>query len=201
MFFYFHASIIPSVYNESRLNEVVMKLNDPKQESRRIGHGMIAAGFVLGIVLLTFMFDGVLENDRNPNSNPDSHTNVFGAKEVILQSNRQGQYVLTGSINNVTAEFILDTGATDVVIPEGLARASGLEYGFQSQAMTANGLVNIYTTRINELRLGSITLEDVRASINPAMHESMVLLGMSALRQIEFVQQGAQLTLIQKATD
>ncbi len=67
--------------------------------------------------------------------------------------------------------------------------------------MTANGLVNIYTTRINELRLGSITLEDVRASINPAMHESMVLLGMSALRQIEFVQQGTQLTLIQKATD
>jgi aspartyl protease family protein len=178
-----------------------MKLNDPQEESRRIGHGMIAAGFALGIVLLTFMFDGVLENDRNPNSDPDSQINAFGATEVILQSNRQGQYVLTGSINNVTAEFILDTGATDVVIPEGLARASGLEYGYQSQAMTANGLVNIYTTHINELRLGAITLEDVRASINPAMHESMVLLGMSALRQIEFVQQGTQLTLIQKATD
>lgn len=178
-----------------------MKLNDPQEESRRIGLGMIAAGFALGIVLLTFMFDGVLENDRNPNSDPESQINAFGAIEVILQSNRQGQYVLTGSINNVTAEFILDTGATDVVIPEGLARASGLEYGFQSQAMTANGLVNIYTTRINELRLGAITLEDVRASINPAMHESMVLLGMSALRQIEFVQQSTQLTLIQKATD
>ena len=178
-----------------------MKFNDPQQESRRIGHGMIAAGFVLGILLLTFMFDGILENDRNPNSNPNSHTNAFGANEVILQSNRQGQYVLTGSINNVTAEFILDTGATDVVIPEGLARASGLEYGYQRQAMTANGLVNIYTTRVKELRLGAITLVDVRASINPAMHESMVLLGMSALRQVEFVQQGTQLTLIQKATD
>jgi len=37
----------------------------------------------------------------------------------------------------------------------------------------------------------------VRASINPAMHESMVLLGMSALRQIEFNQRGSQLTLRQ----
>jgi len=116
---------------------------------------------------------------------------------VVLESNRQGQYVLTGAINSVPAEFILDTGATDVVIPPGLAEASGLEYGYQSQAMTANGLVNIYSTLIDELHLGKITLHDVRASINPAMHESMVLLGMSALRQIEFNQRGSQLTLRQ----
>ena len=86
-------------------------------------------------------------------------------------------------------------GATDVVIPPSLAQASGLEYGYQSQAMTANGLVSIYSTVIQELRLGNITLVNVRASINPAMHESMVLLGMSALGQVEFNQQGSRLTL------
>jgi aspartyl protease family protein len=172
-----------------------MNTPDPQKESKRIGTGMIAAGFVLALLLMTTFFDGFLNNARNPNSNPESNTNTAGVTEVVLQSNRQGQYVITGLINNIETEFILDTGATDVVIPAGLAEASGLEYGYQNQAMTANGLVSIYSTMIDELRLGDITLYNVRASINPAMHESMVLLGMSALRQIEFVQQGSQLTL------
>lgn len=172
-----------------------MNSNDPHNDSKRMGQGMIAAGFVLALVLLTTFFDGFLGNARNPNSDPTSTTNALGQVEVVLQSNRQGQYVMTGRINDVPAEFILDTGATDVVIPPGLAEASGLAYGYQSQAMTANGLVDIYSTIIDELNLGAITLYNVRASINPAMHESMVLLGMSALRQIEFNQQGSQLTL------
>lgn len=172
-----------------------MKSNEPEQSRKRMGQVMIAAGFIVGLGLLTTLFDGILDNARNPNSNPESSINAFGETEVVLQSNRQGQYVMTGSINNLPTEFILDTGATDVVIPPGLAEAAGLEYGYQSQAMTANGLVNIYSTTIDELTLGAITLNNVRASINPAMHESMVLLGMSALRQVEFNQQGSQLTL------
>ncbi len=156
---------------------------------------MIAGGFVLALILLTTLFNGYLNNARNPNAKPESTINAFGEAELTLVSNRLGQYVVTGYINNIPAEFILDTGATDVVIPPSLARASGLEYGYQSQAMTANGLVSIYSTIIKELRLGNITLVNVRASINPAMHESMVLLGMSALGQIELYQQGSRLTL------
>jgi len=37
----------------------------------------------------------------------------------------------------------------------------------------------------------------VRASINPAMQASQILLGMSALKQIEFIQRGDSLTLTQ----
>ena len=172
-----------------------MTPHDPEKSSKRLGQFMIAGGFVLALILLTTLFDGYLDNARNPNSNPQSTINAFGESELILESNRQGQYVVTGYINNIPAEFILDTGATDVVIPPSLAQASGLEYGSQSQAMTANGLVSIFSTVIEELRLGNITLMNVRASINPAMHESMVLLGMSALGQVEFNQQGSRLTL------
>ncbi len=172
-----------------------MNSNDPEKTTKRLGQLMIAGGFVLALILLTTLFDEYLNNARNPNANPQSIINAFGETELTLESNRQGQYVVTGYINNIAAEFILDTGATDVVIPPSLAQASGLEYGFQSQAMTANGLVSIYSTSIDELRLGGITLVNVRASINPAMHESMVLLGMSALSQIDFNQQGSSLTL------
>jgi aspartyl protease family protein len=92
----------------------------------------------------------------------------------------------------------LDTGATDLVVPESTARRLGLPYGNRGRAMTANGPVTIYQTRIEELHLGKIRLTNIDASINPSM-EGAILLGMSALGQIEFSQQAGTLTLKQKA--
>ena len=62
---------------------------------------------------------------------------------------------------------------------------------------TANGLVETRATRIDELRLGTITLRDVRASINPGMRDDEILLGMSALKNIEFTHRNGVLTLKQ----
>ena len=156
---------------------------------------MIAIGFVIGIGLLTLMFDGLQRDERNPNRSPQLGVTDMGAVEVTLERNRQGHYLMNGRVNDVSVEFILDTGATDVVIPEAVARRAGLAYGFRSQALTANGVIDIYNTRIAELDLAGIRLRDVRASINPSMDDGMALLGMSALRQVEFLQQGSQLTL------
>ena len=164
-------------------------------DTARMGKIMIAIGFVIGLGLLTLFFDDRLQQQRNPNRDPASTVHDSGLIEVFLERNRQGHYVMTGTINRQDVDFILDTGATDVVVPNGVAQAAGLLPGQQRQAMTANGLVNIYSTTIDTLRLGDITLHDVRASINPAMDEGIILLGMSALRQIEFSQQGDQLTL------
>ena len=65
--------------------------------------------------------------------------------------------------------------------------------------MTANGVVTIYQTRLNSLTIGEIELYNIDASINPAMNAGAILLGMSALGQIEFSQQGDTLTLRQNA--
>jgi aspartyl protease family protein len=49
---------------------------------------------------------------------------------------------------------------------------------------------------LDEVTLGAITLNDVRASILPSMNGTdKVLLGMSFLKQLEFTQRGGQLTL------
>ena len=104
---------------------------------------------------------------------------------------------MTGTINRQPAEFLLDTGATDVVIPASLAGALKVSRGRPLRAMTANGPITVYETRLEELSIGAITLHDVRANINTAMQASEILLGMSALKQIEFVQRGDSLTLTQ----
>ena len=58
--------------------------------------------------------------------------------------------------------------------------------------------MTIYQTRIDELHLGEIRLTNIDASINPNM-EGAILLGMTALGQIEFSQQADTLTLKQTA--
>jgi aspartyl protease family protein len=161
----------------------------------KTGQGMMTVGVVLGMVFLTFFFADVKENRRNPNSDPTSLIHPESI-EVPLKRNRQGHYLLVGQINGEDVEFLLDTGATDVVVPAGTARRLGLPYGMRGRAMTANGPVTVYQTRIDELHLGKIRLTNIDASINPNM-DGAILLGMTALGQIEFSQQADILTLKQ----
>jgi aspartyl protease family protein len=162
---------------------------------------MYVAAFVLGLGLLTWFFQSVLDRQFNPNTRPDSSTDGAGIREVVLQRNRQGHYVSSGMINGIAVRFLLDTGATNVAIPGEVAGTTGLEAGFEGRATTANGAAVVFDTHIGELRLGNITLHDIDASIVPGMAGDTILLGMSALQQIEFVQRGDTLTLRQYPVD
>jgi aspartyl protease family protein len=164
--------------------------------AKKMGQGMLFVSLVLALVLMTWFFGRLEERQHNPNQLPVS-TSAPHSVEVILERNRAGHYVTSGTINGHAVEFLLDTGATEVVVPIKLANDLGLQSGYKSQAMTANGPIIVFSTEINQLSIGQINLTDIRASINPEMHAGSILLGMSALKQIEFIQRGNQLTLRQ----
>jgi aspartyl protease family protein len=54
-----------------------------------------------------------------------------------------------------------------------------------------------YRTRLDRLQLGDIVLRDVRALVAPGLGDEQVLLGMSALKKLEFTQRGGTLLLRQ----
>ena len=112
---------------------------------------MLIACFTLGLVALTLYFDGWLDNQSNPNRRPQSSQTRSGIREVVLQRNRLGHYVSSGKINGVPVTFLLDTGATDVAIPSGIARQAGLSRGFENRAFTANGVISVYSTKVDKL--------------------------------------------------
>lgn len=171
-------------------------MTDNPNPHKKAGTTMMVLAWVAALGLLVMYFAQVEEAAYNPNQNPESQQ-TNGTNTVILQRNRYDHYVTKGSINRQSVTFLLDTGASDVVIPEHIAKGLGLRRGAPQQAYTANGIVTVYQTRLPELTIGSITLRDVEASINPAMKDDDILLGMSALRDIEFTQRGEQLTLKQ----
>ncbi len=161
---------------------------------RSLGKLMSIAAWVIGLIMLTLLFGDLERSWINPNQQPVAMVNTEGAQEVILKANRQGHYLVSGTINEKPVDFLLDTGATDVAISLNLAQQLELKKGLRGIASTANGNVIVYATRIQRLQIGGIILYDVPASINPGM-DDFILLGMSALRQVEFIQRDNVLTL------
>lgn len=161
---------------------------------RHLGCAMIVAAWLLVLGLLYALFDDYLDRRYNPNRNLSIQSNA-GATELALKRNRAGHYILPGVINGRPVSFMVDTGATTVAVPAHLGPALGLVPGATQWAMTANGNIRVRATLIADLGIGPFRLREVRANLNPGMAGDQVLLGMSALRQMEFTQRGDTLIL------
>jgi len=157
----------------------------------RLGRGMAWAASLAMLALLTLFFSREVEQRDNPNR----ALQVAPGSELVLKRSRNGHYIFPGTINGQPVTFLLDTGATQVSIPAHLASRLGLEPGAHSQSITANGVVNVRATRLDELAFGPFKLRDLPASLNPGMGDDFILLGMNVLRQLEFTQRGDTLVL------
>ncbi len=163
-----------------------------------IGRGFIWIAWILAIGILIYAFQGVLDNQWNPNQRPDSNLSSQGKAIVTLKQNRSGHYITSGTINDEPVVFLLDTGATQVSIPARVAERLGLQGYGSYPVQTANGVVRVYRIKIQSLSIGNLYLYDVDAHINPGMQSDEILLGMSALKKVEFRQTGNQLVLEQR---
>lgn len=119
---------------------------------------------------------------------------------VILYANTDGHFISDCQINGVTLKFLLDTGATSVALNSGDAKYANIDYkrGTPIQVSTASGVVNAYHVTIANLKIGSITLSQVEASVLEGGSPSMVLLGMSALNRLDMKRQDIAMTLTKK---
>lgn len=145
---------------------------------------------ILGVFYLIFQDE--LQERHNPNHDL---TTIQSGEAVVLQRNQQGHYVAPGRINGVPVTFLLDTGATDISIPGKLSQQLGLTAGQPFYARTANGTIEVYSTVLERVSLGSIEQRNVSASINPHMNSRTILLGMSFMQHLEMIQRGNTLTL------
>lgn len=160
---------------------------------------MLVLAWGAGLLLATRFFGDWEEARRNPNRSPES---LHGSDyvEVHLASSRQGHYLADGRINGTPVTFLLDTGATQVAVPIEQARRLGLQAGAPMLISTANGQATAHRTRLVSLQLGDILLHEVDALIAPGMGGEEVLLGMSALKQLEFTQRDGTLVLRQSTS-
>lgn len=163
-------------------------------DSSKIGQGMIYLAWFLFLALLTFGFNNYLDHQNNPNQEISDSWDK-GVAEVKLKQNRYGHYLANGQINHQPVTFLLDTGATLISIPESIAQQLQLKKGLPAKSRTANGTITVYDTRLNSVSIGTIELNNIRASINPYMKGDEILLGMSFMKHLEMTQKGKELIL------
>ena len=157
---------------------------------------MTIVAWIIFLAMLFVIFEDLLLQRNNPNQN--IATTVTGhQKEIILQRNAYGHYISSGTINSIEVVFLLDTGASDIAIPEPVADKIGLSRGHAIVIKTANGNVKAYRTRLDSVAIGDIRLYDLNATILTNMTGQEILLGMNFLKHFEIVQKGRSLTIRQ----
>ena len=162
---------------------------------KKVGKKMALLAWLSFFLLGWLYFDDYLDEKFNPNQSLS--VSDHGPRVVKLKQNSQGHYVAPGEINNQAVVYLLDTGATGVSIPGGVAKRLGLKAGGTSQVYTANGAIQVYRTRLDKIALGNIVLYNLPAHINPHMDGETILLGMQFMRDLEMIQRGDELTLRQ----
>ena len=113
-----------------------------------MGLGMMVMAWVVLLGLGALFFGDVLERQFNPNQSLETRVGAEGAREVVLQRNRFGHYVTSGTINGQPVTFMLDTGATGVAVPLDVAQRLRLQRGRPYPTQTANGVVTSYATTL-----------------------------------------------------
>ncbi len=101
-----------------------------------------------------------------------------------------GHYYLTLTVDGTDIEFVVDTGATSIVLSEQDARAIGIDpdaLRFTGRAATANGEVRTARTTLENVYIGDVSEGNLRAWVNEGELDTS-LLGMDYLQRFRSVQ-------------
>lgn len=110
--------------------------------------------------------------------------------EIDVPRSPDGHYYLTLDINGEPVKFIVDTGATDMVLTLQDAERAGValeDASFFGRANTANGQVRVAPVTLDAVTLGEVTDRGVRASVNEGDMDAS-LLGMSYLQRFDRIE-------------
>jgi aspartyl protease family protein len=110
--------------------------------------------------------------------------------QLVLPRAADGHFYATLKVDGVPLHFVVDTGATDLVLSRADAGRLGIDTAqlvYGGRASTANGTVSTAQVWLKDVTLGKVTLHDVRASVNGGRMD-MSLLGMTFLNRLSKVE-------------
>lgn len=139
---------------------------------------------VWGLIFIGVIAGFGLWNDIQRDLAPSQALLSDGRIEVPVS--RDGHYHLTLGINGTPIDFVIDTGASQIVLTREDAARVGIDpesLAFIGTAQTANGTVGTARITLDEVTLGDMTDLGVRAVVNEGdLFQS--LLGMAYLSRM-----------------
>ncbi|HKL56154.1 MAG TPA: TIGR02281 family clan AA aspartic protease [Roseovarius sp.] len=137
----------------------------------------------VGAIAVVGLWDDIRQTVRPMQS-------VVSEDRIELPRAPDGHYYLTAQVNGEPIRFVVDTGASQIVLGQSDAERIGIDTGrlaYLGRAYTANGEVRTAPVRLNSVEVGPVRHEDVRAVVNEG-EMSGSLLGMSYLQRFSSIE-------------
>jgi len=156
-----------------------------RESMGRVAQQAVVWGLIfLGVIAAVGLWDDIRQTVRPGQA-------VFSdGNRIELPRAPDGHYYLTAQVNGTPVNFVIDTGATQIVLTQDDARAAGIDpdrLAFVGRAYTANGEVRTAPVRLESITIGPIRDTGVRAVVNEGELEQS-LLGMTYLQRFSSVE-------------
>lgn len=151
----------------------------------------IQQGAIWVLIFVGFIAGFGLWDNLSRSLNPQQAIFENGTR-IEIPASADGHFHLTLNINGQPIEFIVDTGATDMVLSTQDARRVGIDteaLNYGGLARTANGQVRTALVRLDQVELGGVTERGLTAVVNEGQLDAS-LLGMTYLNRWDSVEFG-----------
>jgi aspartyl protease family protein len=121
-------------------------------------------GLILAGLVIAYGFRGQLAEGLAP-----AGATVEAGDRIALRRGRDGHFAATLEVNGAPVRFLVDTGATSMVLARDDARRVGIDLDgliYSVPSMTANGPVYSAPVRLAEVRFGPHVDRDVAATVS-----------------------------------
>ena len=108
---------------------------------------------------------------------------------LVYHADQRGHFWIDGVVNGAPVRFMIDTGASAVVLTMTDAATAGFGRGnlsFNVEVSTANGHARAAPVKLREVRIGQLAIDEVQAMV--AENLEISLLGMSFLKRLDGVE-------------
>lgn len=154
----------------------------------RRGCGMAAAWIGIFAVIITLasyrdVLGGIFGRMVG---NVDPASGYTEGNEFHVRARDDGHFWVRAKIDDQSVLFLVDTGASGIVLTEAAARRVGIDPArltFTGLASTANGQVRVASTRVAKLEIGDIVRTNVVVNVTEGELDAN-LLGMAFLRTL-----------------
>jgi len=118
---------------------------------------------------------------------PIASVDASGRNRITLIRNRNGQFSARGSVQGAPVVFLVDTGASDIVLSNADALRAGIDtatLAYNIPVSTANGMTTSARQTIDNLSIGPIVHERISVMIARRGDLESSLLGMNFINRL-----------------
>ncbi|MEQ1705542.1 MAG: TIGR02281 family clan AA aspartic protease [Rickettsiales bacterium] len=153
--------------------------------SQTIKYSLVWLAVIL-LIVLGYSYKDTLLNTRIMAELLPNRARINAEGNIVIRASQNKHFHIEAKVNGVPVNFMIDTGASDVVLSKSDAERAGInteELAYTRTYYTANGVTGGAIIKLKRLQIGGFILDDFPVSVNKGEMDGS-LLGMSALREL-----------------